>query len=566
MRREPGDGDFEGTPLVPPRPDEPPPPPPHGGQAAKVPQLADGVEVIGEYEDSGYKEPHYIARRADGQVVQLSQLLYLVADEIDGRRDYAAIANAVSDRFGRAVSAENVQTLVEDKLSALGLVAGSEDAARAKVDPLLALKFRAAVIPAGVTRAVTVLFRPLFWPPVVLAVVAGIVALDVWLFFVHGVAQSVREIIYEPALLLMVLGLVVLSTAFHECGHATACAYGGAKPGVMGVGIYVVWPAFYTDVTDAYRLGRAGRLRTDLGGVYFNAIFALATAGAYFATGFEPLLVVVLIQHFVVLQQMLPLLRMDGYYVLADLTGVPDLFMRIRPTLRSLIAWRKTDENVKELKPWVRVVVTLWVMLLIPFLLYVFGMIVISAPRMFATAYDSFVMHYEKASAAFSSGDTAEGAATGARLAGLVLPLAGITLTFGRVGKRMVTGIVSATAGHPLLRGAAIFTGGALLAGASYVLWPNGDYRPIHPDEKGTILELTRSFEALPQGRPGLTPEHETELGGVQMLSEDDSEIEPLPQPTDTAEPLEPDDPDEAEVEATPTLEDEVVPSPSPSG
>ena len=44
----------------------------------------------------------------------------------------------------------------------------------------------------------------------------------------------------------------------------------------MGAGLYIVWPAFYTDVTDAYRLGRGGRLRTDLGGIYFNAIFALA--------------------------------------------------------------------------------------------------------------------------------------------------------------------------------------------------------------------------------------------------------------------------------------------------
>ena len=36
--------------------------------------------------------------------------------------------------------------------------------------------------------------------------------------------------------------------------------------------VYVVYPAFFTDVTSSYRLGRAGRLRTDLGGVYFNAL------------------------------------------------------------------------------------------------------------------------------------------------------------------------------------------------------------------------------------------------------------------------------------------------------
>ena len=146
-----------------------------------------------------------------------------------------------------------------------------------KADPLLALKLRAALVPERVVNAITKVFKPLFFPPVVLAVLAGLAALDVWLFAYHGVAQSLRQVLYSPALLMMVLGLVILSAAFHECGHATACAYGGARPGVMGAGLYIVWPAFYTDVTDAYRLPRHARLRTDLGGLYFNAVIAVAT-------------------------------------------------------------------------------------------------------------------------------------------------------------------------------------------------------------------------------------------------------------------------------------------------
>ena len=67
------------------------------------------------------------------------------------------------------------------------------------------------------------------------------------------------------------------SAAFHEIGHAAACRYGGGRPGGMGAGIYMVWPAFYTDVTDAYRLPRRARLRTDLGGIYFNAVIAVVT-------------------------------------------------------------------------------------------------------------------------------------------------------------------------------------------------------------------------------------------------------------------------------------------------
>ena len=109
----------------------------------------------------------------------------------------------------------------------------------------------------------------------------------------------------------------------------------------MGVGLYLVWPAFYTDVTDSYRLDRAGRLRTDLGGLYFNALFALGTFGVWAADRLAtPLLVLVPLQLLQMLHQLLPFVRLDGYHILADLTGVPDLFARIKPTLLSFLPGR----------------------------------------------------------------------------------------------------------------------------------------------------------------------------------------------------------------------------------
>ena len=102
-----------------------------------------------------------------------------------------------------------------------------------------------------------------------------------WFVLIHkGVAPATAQAFDSPELLLLVLGLDVASAAFHEIGHAAACRYGGGRPGGMGAGIYVVWPAFYTDVTDAYRLPRSARLRTDLGGIYFNAVVAVARRSA----------------------------------------------------------------------------------------------------------------------------------------------------------------------------------------------------------------------------------------------------------------------------------------------
>jgi putative peptide zinc metalloprotease protein len=416
------------------------------------------------------------------------------------------------------VSADNVRQLVEERLRPLGVIAGANGAQPElqKLDPMLALKFRAAVVPPGAVAAVTRLFRPLFWPPVIVSVLLALGALDVWLFAYHGVAQSLRQTLYNPALLLMMLGLVVISAAFHECGHATACAYGGAKPGAMGAGIYIVWPAFYTDVTDAYRLGKGGRLRTDLGGVYFNVIFILATVGAYAVTGFEPLLLMIPLQHLEIIHQFLPFIRLDGYYIVSDLTGVPDMFARIRPTLASLLPWKETSDRVHELKPWVRVAVTAYVLTVIPVLLFMFGMMTINAPRIFATAYDSLVAQYHKVDHDFTGGGSVFAGAFGiVQMLVLVLPALGLVVTFTRTGSRSLRGIWTKTDGKPAARSASFAALLALAAFLAYIWWPNGDYRPIQRGERGTISGAVRQFSAVPTGRPALTKERQKELGGA---------------------------------------------------
>src|SRR5205823_1988721 len=205
-------------------------------------------------------------------------LLYVIAELADGNRTNEEIAAAVSEAIKRGVSADNIRELVDSKLRPLGIFAGADGSSPEvqKLDPMLALRLRTAVVPPSAVNA---------------------------------------------------------------------------------------------DVTDAYRLGKAGRLRTDLGGVYFNTIFILATAGAYALTGFEPLLLMIPLQHLEIIHQFLPFIRLDGYYIVSDLTGVPDMFARIKPTLRSLVPWLPTDESVTELRPWVRVAVTVYVLTVVPLLL-----------------------------------------------------------------------------------------------------------------------------------------------------------------------------------------------------
>ena len=63
----------------------------------------------------------------------------------------------------------------------------------------------------------------------------------------------------------------------------------------------------------------------------------LVLAGIYAATSSELLLLVIAVTHLEMLEQLLPFVRFDGYFILSDLVGVPDLFARIVPVLRSAV-------------------------------------------------------------------------------------------------------------------------------------------------------------------------------------------------------------------------------------
>jgi putative peptide zinc metalloprotease protein len=545
--------------------------PPPTSASGGAPKLADGVELLGEYEGSGFKEPRYNARRSGGEMVQLTELLYLIAEAIDGQRSYDQIADQVSEKYGKKVSADNVKTLIDNNLGPDGFVAGYESKQDGpKVDPLLALKFKFTLLPERAVAFVSGLLRPLFWPPVILAALVGFVMLDIWYFASHGVAQSLRDLIYQPLLVLMLYGLLIVSVLWHELGHATACRYGGATPGRIGFGIYIVWPAFFTDVTDALKLGKGGRVRTDMGGIYFNILFSLAVGGIYALTGFEPILVLIVMQHLMILYNLMPFLRLDGYHAISDLTGIPDLFARIKPTVKGLVPFKETPDEVTELKPWARTVVTVWVLLVIPVLLYVFSMMVLSVPRVVATGLDSLNQQWDKVNGAMDDGAIATVAVGGIQSLMIVLPALGMAFSFLRIGKRIGSGFMEMTSERPILRTALGVVGVTAVAAAAFVLIPNGEYRPIQPDETWTVSESFEAASAFTSGLPRLTEERADELGGAPTLEESDGGFVPSYN-TDQDDASDPSAPSEEtdEQDSGATVDDEATepaPTPTPSG
>jgi putative peptide zinc metalloprotease protein len=476
---------------------------PPATRATDVPVRADGVQLIGEMKGSGYREPPALARRADGQTIQLTPLLYLVLTGIDGTRSFDEIGAAVSAAYGKTVTGDNVRTLVDDRLRPAGLVTavdGSTPPAQ-KSNPLLALKFKYAVTEPDRTRRLTAPFARLFNPVLVTLVLVALVGVSWWVLFRKGLASATYEAFDRPGLLLLVVGVTILSAGFHEFGHAAAARRGGATPGAMGAGIYLVWPAFYTDVTDSYRLGRWGRVVTDLGGLYFNAIVAVAIAGVWWVTQYDALLLVIATQILQMVRQLTPLVRFDGYHVLADVTGVPDLFHRIKPTLLGVLPWRWHHPDTTVLKPWARAVVTLWVVVVVPMLAFSLFAMVVALPRVLGTAWVSVGKQATLLAQAWADADVLEVVARAIAVLAVVFPILATAVILLRIGRRAVTRVWTATRGRPVRRGLAALLAVALVAGLAYAWWPReGRYRPILPFEGGTVTQVAAAARPAPQG------------------------------------------------------------------
>ncbi|MEV6995861.1 hypothetical protein AB0N87_43250 [Streptomyces sp. NPDC093228] len=447
------------------------------GAGVMVPRLCEGLELLGEYQGSGSVVRKFLLRRGDGQVIQVSRLLYLVAGSVDGVRDAEAISHRVSGRYGQEVSAEDVLFLVERKLTPMGVTlppGGDGRGSAPRSDLLLALKGHRVVFGERWVARIAGVLGWLHSPLVVSLVLVAAVVMDGWLFGVHGGITAVLQVLEQPLWMLILFGLTVASLVFHEFGHASACHYSGAVPGKIGCGIFLIWPSMYTDVTDVYRVGRAGRLRTGLGGVYFNVIFMLVLTGLYLVTGQPLFLAAVYLAHFEVLEQLMPLVRLDGYYILGDLAGVPDLYGKVKPILMGLLPGRRREAAAMlGLKRSARIVVTVWVAVMVPLLLAEVGYVLWNLPRLVATAGRALAAQVSGTLEAFAGLQVWAGLVGVIGTLMLLCPMAGGCYLAGRIVVRVWRAGLRVTEGQPVMRLAVV--GAVVAVGAVLgVAWVRG--------------------------------------------------------------------------------------------
>jgi hypothetical protein len=147
----------------------------------------------------------------------------------------------------------------------------------------------------------------------------------------------------------LILAYVINATLAvgHEFAHAFVLRHAGRTAREMGLLLIYFNPAFYTDVSEGWRLSRRQRVAVGAAGVVFHltvaAMALLVWAMLDGGVVADLLFLVGLLAVFTSLLNLTPLLRLDGYYILADLVRVPNLRTRSFALMRALLRGRLSE-------------------------------------------------------------------------------------------------------------------------------------------------------------------------------------------------------------------------------
>lgn len=159
--------------------------------------------------------------------------------------------------------------------------------------------------------------------------------LDIYFFFTTKNIFQLNEQIGIYGIIGLII-FIIASSFFHELGHASACKFYGLKHGGIGFALYLNFPVFYTNVTEIWKINRKSRCIVNLAGVYFQCIFLSALIIIYLMTNNGIVKYMVLIMNLNFLITLNPFFKFDGYWIVSDVLGVPNLRERSKELMTYL--------------------------------------------------------------------------------------------------------------------------------------------------------------------------------------------------------------------------------------
>lgn len=162
-------------------------------------------------------------------------------------------------------------------------------------------------------------------------------AILLYLYFFTGWGKSLIYFSAVDYFFVFILFPIVIMF-FHEIGHIAAMKkYGLPTPEGMGFGLYFSFVVFYSDTHEAWNLPRKERMLVSSAGFLYSIIATIPLFIVCFSLRSATIKDFLLLFHLSVIGIFNPFLKMDGYWLLSDILGIPSLHTKIKVLLEEIL-------------------------------------------------------------------------------------------------------------------------------------------------------------------------------------------------------------------------------------
>lgn len=284
--------------------------------------------------DTSALRKRYLLTTDTGRQFELSQMMADIIITLRLERTLERTAEKLSEFWGEEISPEQLEVVIENYLKKMGLVELGVDSDEAseqpeppeRKQPFDQVHFRITILPASVLKPISKVTRYLYQRSVAIILIAAI-TLTHYAVLRNFNKAMLGEVIFNSSVqsYLAVYALLYACVLWHEVGHVSALARFGKDAKEIGFGLYFIFPVLYTDVSNCWALKRWQRVIVDCGGVYFQAMTAIPLYLTHLLTGSPIPVFMILVNFSLILLILNPVLKFDGYWVLADALGIINL-------------------------------------------------------------------------------------------------------------------------------------------------------------------------------------------------------------------------------------------------
>lgn len=257
---------------------------------------------------------------------------------------YVKALDSFNSKFQTAYAEPQFREMVGKVLGGYQILAEDIAIARPKVlNNYLKLKVQLinAQVAVFLAQPLSYLYSPtLFWKLFV-----GLIGFLAYWFYAEPMALVIDPKTLSPQSLALLPFLFYASMPIHEFGHIAACRNSGLQHGGIGFGFYFLLPVMYADITQIWLANKERRTIANLGGIFSELLYASLLVITYTITQDHIFYVAGLSIALFVVWEFNPFVRFDGYWILADLTGTPNLLQKSKQMVQQVShAWWKQEE------------------------------------------------------------------------------------------------------------------------------------------------------------------------------------------------------------------------------